>query len=244
MANPEMTKEIRRRIEAFSSTADKRPSVAVATRHAMEALNLAENIAVQAAQVRNNTLWPAEHRQKMLRDGTTETVKKVQRLENNIADAFKSLSNERRFAERLPKAPIDPVSIQIRSDMRKHLREMDPEKRYAAVRLGQIDADMLAAVLEAPGFASNLPQPLVDALRSQVVAAKGVPNFSSTDEELSTLAKVAIDVARGAAGEASAMDPGEFGARVAGVRSELEAGVDHSDSDLPTLLAVAQGRAA
>jgi hypothetical protein len=245
MVNPDMVRELRSRIAAAASKdADKRPSVTRVITKALELLNAAENISVAATSVRQNVMIPVEGRRKQLRDGLTENCKKVQRIQNEIDDAFRALANERRVRELLPKAPTDPVSIQIRAELRQRLAAMDTAARLNAVRLDNLDAATLQAIFEAPAVLTGLPQQIVNGLRKQLVAAKGVSvsSFDATEQELTALNSAALAVARSSVAESSESEPHEVAGRFSSVQSEFAVMIDHSDADMPTLLNVAKGR--
>jgi hypothetical protein len=237
--NSEMIKTLRERVNAF--TGDDRPSHAALRKHALAVLTLAETITAKAAEVRDNTLWPVEHRQRMLRQGVTDSVKAIQRIENEIADVMHALGLERRARERLPVAPSDPVSVQLRAEARAMRGGMSTQDRLAATRIDKLDANTFAAILEAPAALSGLPERIVGNLRPQLLAVKGIytERFDVADTEAKALTGTAIEAARMAAAAASEIQPSAFASRVDGVRTELTAAVDRSDADLGTLLQIA-----
>jgi len=218
---------------------DDRPSVAPALEKIAKMLALAGGFETGANMIRGNQMLPESGRRKLLQDAGIGNVMKIQTLANEIAEERRCLGNERRARERLPAAPTDAVSIQIRAELRAHLLDMTPQQRLAATRVGNISPELLHAILEAPPELSGLPGPVVENLRAQIVRAKGCGDFDSVDNELAALAGAAIKAAEGAAGAASEMEPGTFARRVSGVRSELAPRPDPNDLSLGQLLEIA-----
>ncbi len=236
--NPNMVNEIRNRIGRFDT--DQRPTAARFRTYALDALTLAGKIEADAKKTRDNTIYPLEHRQKMLREAVTGNLKLAQLIEQKIADDVKTLRNEKRARERLPTAPSDPVSIQIRSELRARLLAMPSDERLKAVDIKNIDAMTLQAVLEAPASLSGVPAPILDHLRHGLVVAKGAPNYDEADAEIENITRTALAVARQAIVESSEMNEAEVQQRLSSVRSEMTLQKDMTDAPLSDLLAFAQ----
>lgn len=235
-----MMEALRVRAQRIADSSDDRPTLRALCARVDEAIALAKKIETGASGVRGNVMIPVEGRRRTLQNGATDNAKAIQRLENAIADEMRMLGNERRFREKLPAAPTDPLSIQLRAELRAHLRSMPDSQRLAAVRLENLDPVTLAAILEAPSNLTGVPHQMVEHLRSKLVTAKGVGGMVD-DAEVASLTNAAVVLTRRVAAAASELDPQTWEGRVSSVRVELTAAVDRTDADLPTLLATAVG---
>lgn len=207
-------------------------------------LATAEEIGKSAKAQRENVMLPVEGRRKTLQDAVPGHLRKLADFGAQINAQIASLRSERAGRHRLPAPPNDPVSIQVRSEIRAMLRAMDSKQRAAALDLANLDETTLAAILEAPAALSGTHEPMLNYIRGKIVAAKGLPDYDDDDAEIERLAEATMTIAERAVIEASEMDARAVAQMAERIRAESRTAVDRSEAPLGDLLAAAREVAA
>jgi hypothetical protein len=190
-------------------TSTSRPAIERLLKGIDDALDIAGKVEASAADVRNNQHLSDIGKKSKLREGTPARMQQIKSIKGQIDAAQREIAAEKgKF--KLAAPPTDPVSLQLRGEIRAYIRDLDNSKRLEMVR--NADQRTLEAILEAPAFLSGLPEQVVASVQESLIAKQFGPQLAAMadDDELLSLAHQATEAAYAAVNRAGGYEGQEF----------------------------------